>query len=79
MAKFRDRRYLQPDSDTVFDDLHDPAAMAPYSGIYRFEGCGLEILTYARKSLPDDTHHPHAQKSIPILWRLLVRAMDSGL
>ena len=54
-----------------FDKLYTPGSTASWSGIYRCEVCGREVVHTREKPLPPQTHHTHPQNQ-PIRWRMIV-------
>ena len=79
MAEYRDARYLVVVQQDCFQDLHEPRTVATHTGIYRCEGCGLEIALAAGSLFPRENAHYHSNPTIPILWRLVVRAKTDDL
>jgi hypothetical protein len=73
MAKYKDDKYLTRAYGSEFDQIHEPGATAPYSGIYRCEGCGHEETSIASNRLPPQNHHQHTTYQGRIRWRLVVR------
>jgi hypothetical protein len=55
-----------------FDTLYKPGTRTTWSGIYRCEGCGHEVVHTHDKPLPPQNHHTHRSVLIPIQWRLIV-------
>jgi hypothetical protein len=74
MAMYKHLVYLQAVQDAVFDQVHQPGFAAPLSGIYRCEGCGLEVASNQGQPLPPQNHHQHTPQQGPIRWRLIVFA-----
>jgi hypothetical protein len=72
VALYKYGNLLQQSTHTAFDTLHMPGALAPYSGIYRCEGCGHEIAEVRMRPLPPQNHHQHIPGQGPIRWRLVV-------
>jgi hypothetical protein len=72
MALYKYPSILQQSTHQAFDVLHEPGALAPYSGVYRCEGCGHEIVEVRLRPLPPQNHHQHAYNQGPIRWRLIV-------
>ena len=54
-----------------FNNLYHPGTRTTWSGIYRCEVCGKEVVHTFEKPLPPQNHHTHASLK-PILWRLTV-------
>lgn len=71
MAFYKNKDYLTFSSHAAFDQLHNPGAATPYSGIYRCERCGHEDACNAGNPLPPQNHHQHSPPA-PIQWRLIV-------
>jgi len=74
MATYKHSQYLITSSDAAFDVIHNPGAATPYSGIYRCEGCGREVVSEETKPLPPQNHHQHTQYQGHIRWRMIVYA-----
>ncbi|MBO6561102.1 MAG: hypothetical protein JJ959_11215 [Nisaea sp.] len=74
MALYKDDRYLVKIDDDAFDFLHRPADTAPFSGIYRCEGCRKEVASNQGDPLPPQNHHQHDEALGDILRRLVVYA-----
>lgn len=72
MALYKYQQMLQYSDHQAFDVLHEPGSAAPYSGDYRCEGCGNEIVEVKGRPLPPQNHHQHANARVRILWRLVV-------
>jgi hypothetical protein len=72
VAQFKYSHYLTNVSDSKFDPAHPPGIAAPYTGIYKCQGCGLEIVSAASDPLPPATHHQHSLAQGGIAWRLVV-------
>lgn len=73
MALYKYNQFIQPTQDAVFDALHHPGNVTPYSGIYRCEVCGWEVVSEYNKPLPPQNHHSHPMRQ-PIQWRMVVYA-----
>jgi hypothetical protein len=54
-----------------FDTVWHPGSAAPYSGIYRCEGCAASAVSTKDNPLPTQNHHQHTAAQGPILWRLV--------
>ena len=74
MAYFKYQRFLEQRPGNEFDDLHEPGATAPLSGIYRCEICGRSATALHGRPLPGSENHPEHSDGEPILWRLIVEA-----
>jgi hypothetical protein len=72
MAIYKYDKYLKQSSHAAYDAIHDPGAAAPYSGIYRCEGCGLNDVSTHGHTLPPQNHHQHTAAEGKIRWRLIV-------
>lgn len=72
MAQYKDARFLKQNTNAVFDVLHLPGAMTPFSGIYRCAVCGREDVSVFGKPLPPQNHHQHSPLQGPIKWQLIV-------
>ena len=72
MAQYKYLHYLTRLSDPKFDPAHAPGAIAPHSGIYKCQGCGIEILSTASDPLPPLSHHQHSLNQDGVAWRLIV-------
>jgi hypothetical protein len=59
-------------TNAEFDKVYEPGSTTPWSGIYRCQGCGREIVHTAGKPLPPQNHHQHTSTQGKIRWRLLV-------
>ena len=74
MAIYKYSRHLDQSNDAVFDSNHNPGEKPPYSGIYRCDGCGREIVAEAGRIFPPQNHHEHRVDQGTIRWRLVVCA-----
>ncbi len=72
MALYKDPNILQQWDNESFDELHDPGAIVPWSGIYRCQGCGYEVVHTIERPLPPQNHHQHKPAQGAIRWRLIV-------
>jgi hypothetical protein len=72
MAWYKNPAYLTQVNFSGFDALHSPGTLAPYSGIYRCEGCGKEAVSTLGHHLPPQNHHQHTYAQGSIRWRLIV-------
>jgi hypothetical protein len=72
LAQFKYSQFLKQNNNEAFDALHLPAAITPYSGIYRCSVCGKEDVSVYGKPLPPQNHHQHLPGAGPILWQLIV-------
>ena len=72
MAWYKYATHLEQKNLDEFDKIYEPGSTAPWSGIYRCEGCAREVVHTMGKSLPPQNHHQHAYGQGTIRWRLLV-------
>ena len=75
MANYKHPHFLHKNESHAFDLLHEPASTTPYSGIYRCEVCGHEVVSTKGHPLPPQNHHQHPNRQ-PIRWRLVVTHTD---
>jgi hypothetical protein len=76
MAIFKSSNFLTASTDGAFDALHEPGAIAPFTGILRCEGCGHEVVSHEGKPLPRHNHHAHSRLEGAIRWRFIVCAQN---
>lgn len=74
MALYKYGKFLEHDSDELFDQVYRPASTTPVSGIYRCTGCGKSITSVKEHPLPPQNHHQHTPNTVPILWQLVVKS-----
>lgn len=74
MAYYGDIKYLERNSNEAFGKVNEPGTAAPYSGIYRCDGCGHEAVSTHGHPLPPQNHHQHSAAQGKIRWRLIVAA-----
>jgi hypothetical protein len=72
MALYKYPSLLSPIDHAEFDKLYPPGGIVAWSGIYRCEGCGKEVVHTIGKSLPPQNHHQHTAAQGTIRWRLVV-------
>jgi hypothetical protein len=72
MAWYKYVRYLSVMQSDEFDKLHEPGTTGSWSGIYRCEGCGKEVVHTVGHPLPPQNHHQHTAAQGRIRWRLIV-------
>ncbi|MEY2501070.1 MAG: hypothetical protein QOI07_1404 [Verrucomicrobiota bacterium] len=72
MAQYKYSHYLANLPDQKFDPAHPPGASTPHTGIYKCQGCGVEVISIAGDPLPPSTHHPHSLAQGGMAWRLIV-------
>ncbi|WP_431103049.1 protein L [Roseateles noduli] len=54
--------------------IYHPGDKVPVSGIYRCQGCHLEIAANHPDHFPPQNRHQHTDEQGPIAWKLNVRA-----
>ncbi len=74
MALYKYANLLTQSTDAAFDQQQPPGEAAPWSGIYRYPGCGREVAANERQPLPPQNHHQHSQAQGSIRWVLVVYA-----
>jgi hypothetical protein len=74
MAIYKNPSVLTKSEDVAFDAIHAPGGAAPFSGIYKCEGCGYEVASNHGQPLPPQNHHQHPANLGAIRWRLVVFA-----
>jgi hypothetical protein len=74
MAMYKNGAYLQQSQDAVFDTDHKPGGTTPHSAIYRYMGCGRELVSERSKRFPPQNHHQHTPAQGHISWRIIVYA-----
>ena len=72
MAEYKYPQFMIASNNPAFDQLYNPGAVTPYSGIYRCRGCGHEITHVSGRALPPQNHHVHQANQGPIQWFLAV-------
>ena len=72
MALYKHAHNLRPLNHPAFEALCEPLSRTQWSGIYRCDQCGLEIVSITGSPLPADDHHHHRPDDRSIKWRLLV-------
>jgi hypothetical protein len=72
MAYYKNGNYLTQNTNTAFDELHEPGTSSTYSGIYRCAVCGHEVTHVIDKPLPPQNHHEHSPSQGKIRWQLIV-------
>ena len=77
MAQYKFERHLKFCNDGVYDVVSPAGSPAPRSGIYRCDGCGLELTALAGQALPDVKHHEHHASQKLVRWKLIVT--DGGV
>jgi hypothetical protein len=74
VAIYKYNTLLSSSSSEAFDKVHSPGTAAPFSGIYRCQGCGREVASNEGQPLPPQNHHQHSTVQGAIRWRLAVFA-----
>jgi hypothetical protein len=74
MAHYKYPQLLQKVDGAAYDRLYHPGNITTYSGIYRCEVCGWEVVSERGKPFPPQNHHTHPSLQ-PIQWRLAVFAV----
>jgi hypothetical protein len=77
MAYYYDPKVVRKEDQPVYELLLKPGAPVLWSGIYRCEGCGLEVVRASGDQLPGVLHRRHEPKQI-LEWRLIVRLEKAG-
>jgi hypothetical protein len=72
MAQYKYPEFLKINTNEVFDAIHEPGSLTPFSGIYRCVACGKEDVSIQGKPLPPQNHHQHLPSQGLIQWRLIV-------
>ncbi len=72
MAEYKYAKYLTQITDGTLDKTFPPSTATPLSGIYRCDVCGHEAVSTKDHPLPPQNHHQHANRLVPIAWRLIV-------
>lgn len=74
MAIYSNPAILKSSTDAAFTAVHNPGFNAPYSGIYRCDGCSFEVASNQGQPLPPQNHHQHSSAQGMVRWRLAVFA-----
>lgn len=72
MAYYKYSTHLHQNNHAAFDAITHPGSPTPYSGIYRCEGCGENIVSTYTHVMPPQNHHQHTAGQGAIRWRLLI-------
>lgn len=72
MAYYKYPQVLQPLDHPQFDTVREPGSTTGWSGLYRCEGCGKEVVSVTGYPLPPQNHHQHTTAQGRIRWRLIV-------
>jgi hypothetical protein len=71
-AIYKFAKYLAQSNHAAFDTITPVSKPAPFSGIYRCEGCGHMISSTKGNTLPPQNHPQHSVAQGAIRWRLIV-------
>jgi hypothetical protein len=74
MATYKYPQFLAQVNHDAFDTLHLPGQVPPFSGIYRCQGCGREVVAEQARQLPPQNHHQHSPQQGMVRWRLITYA-----
>ena len=72
MAGYKYPQFLSKWDSEEFDKIYSPGMKIAWSGIYRCDNCGREIVHTVDKPLPPQNHHQHTVAQGAIKWRLIV-------
>ena len=72
MALYKYAAFLTQMQSEEFDKVYEPGSRGAWSGIYRCEGCGKEVVHTTDHPLPPQNHHQHTAAQGRIRWRLVV-------
>jgi len=72
MSQYKYFDHLFKVANDQFDKIYSPGERVAWSGIYRCQGCGREIVHTFDKPLPPQNHHQHTPSQGKISWRLNV-------
>jgi len=72
MAQYRYLHFLSHSCDSKFETGHPPGAITQHTGIYKCQGCGIEVVSNAGDPLPPSTHHQHSLTQGGISWWLAI-------
>jgi hypothetical protein len=75
VAYYKYPQFLRQWDHAEFDEIRGPGTTTGWSGIYRCEGCGKEVVSTAGHPLPPQNHHQHTPVQGYIRWRLVVTDM----
>ncbi len=70
MVLYKYGKYFEQSDHQAFDTIYNAGGAVPYSGLYRCEGCGHEIVSTYGNTLPPQNHHQHSPSQGLIRWRL---------
>lgn len=68
MPLYSNPKIFKRSANTAFNALHNPGSKPPHSGIYRCEGCGVEVVAEQGRTFPP-THSHNAPAHVR--WRLV--------
>jgi hypothetical protein len=74
MATYKYAQFLNRVDNRAFDAVYSPGTVPPFSGIYRCDGCGREVVAEQARQLPPQNHHQHAMAQGAVRWRLILYA-----
>jgi len=72
MALYKYAQFIEQSDHKAFDTITPVSQAAPFSGIYRCEGCGHQIVSTEGHHLPPQNHPQHSSSQGAIRWRLIV-------
>ena len=72
MAMYKYSVNLTQFNHEEFDKIFPPGAKVAWSGIYRCQGCGREVVHTVAHPLPPQNTHQHTPTQGTIRWRLVV-------
>lgn len=72
MARYKDARYLEQDFFPAFDAVLIPGHKVLYSGIYRCEGCGMEVAVHKGDYMTAQNHREHNVFQGAVRWKMIV-------
>lgn len=80
MAEYKYSQVLNQNGATEFDVLHKPGERTPFSGIYRCDSCGVEVVSEVGNPFPPTRacNGHHTWKQGVVQWRLAVYADHKG-
>jgi hypothetical protein len=71
-AIYKYSTHMKQTGGDAFDAITPVGKPAPFSGIYRCEGCGHMISSTKGNTLPPQNHPQHSPSQGAIRWRLIV-------
>jgi hypothetical protein len=72
MAQYKYNTHFVQVQSAEFDKLYEPGTKTAWSGIYRCQGCGREVVHTTGHLLPPQNHHQHSVGQGSIRWELVV-------